>query len=175
MCREEYAKDIDRAVFPGCQGGPFMHLIAAKAVCFKENLTPMRRKLQKQIVANSKTLASTLTGNDFNLVSGGTDNHLMLCDLTNKGLTGKDAEAALGEAGITLNKNTVPYDKQSPFVTSGIRAGTPSVTIRGMRQAEMKLIGSLISDVVSNPGDKGVKEKVKSEVDGLCSKYPVYK
>ena len=174
MCREEYAKDIDRAVFPGCQGGPFMHIIAAKAVCFKENMTAGRRKAMQQIVANSRALAAELLDNDFNLVSGGTDNHLMLADLTGKGITGKDAEAALGEAGITVNKNTVPYDQQKPFVTSGIRIGTPSVTIRGMREAEMKQIGGWISEVVEKPADVKLKGRVRKEVSGLCARFKVF-
>jgi glycine hydroxymethyltransferase len=175
MCKDEYARDIDRAVFPGCQGGPFMNVIAAKAVCFKENMTAQRKKVIAQVVANSKALAQTLSGNAFDLVSGGTDNHLMLVDLTNKGLTGKDAESALQEAGITLNKNTVPYDSQKPFVTSGVRIGTPSVTVRGMREPEIKLIGGWISEVVANPHDDKIKAKVKSEVNDLTAKYPVYK
>jgi len=175
MCKQEYAKDIDRAVFPGCQGGPFMQQIAAKAVCFKENLSPERRKLNTQIVSNAAVLAQSLVNEDFNLVSGGTDNHLMLADLTNKKITGKEAEAALQEAGITLNKNTVPFDSQSPFVTSGVRIGTPSVTMRGMCEDEMKTIASLIAEVVSNPGDAGVKEDVKSRADELCSRFQIYK
>ncbi|MFH1055134.1 MAG: serine hydroxymethyltransferase [Candidatus Altiarchaeota archaeon] len=174
MCKQQYAEILDKAVFPGVQGGPFMHLIAAKAVCFKENLTEERRRLQKQIVLNSKALASTLLEKGLNLVSGGTDNHLMLADLSNKGVTGKDAEAALGEAGITLNKNTVPYDTQKPFIASGIRIGSPSVTIRGMREAEMRQIGGWISEVVSTPTDAKLKEKVKTEANRLCKKFPIY-
>jgi glycine hydroxymethyltransferase len=174
MCKEQFAKDIDRAVFPGSQGGPIMSQIAAKAVCFKENLTLERRKVNEEIVKNSKALAETLLKNGFNLVSGGTDNHLMLSDLTNKKVTGKDAEAALGEAGITVNKNTVPYDKEKPFVTSGIRIGTPCVTIRGMKEAEMKQIAGWISDVVAKPQDAAVKSNVKKEATSLCSRFPVY-
>lgn len=175
MCREKYAKDIDRAVFPGNQGGPFMNVIAAKAVCFKENLTPERKKVHEQIVKNSRTLASTLIAQGFNLVSGGTDNHLMLTDISNKGITGKEAEAALGEAGITVNKNTVPYDKQSPFITSGIRIGTPSVTLRGMKEQEMKKIGTWISEVVAGPQDALAKERVKKEAAALCASFPIYR
>ncbi|MBU0762979.1 MAG: serine hydroxymethyltransferase [Candidatus Altiarchaeota archaeon] len=175
MCKEEYAKDIDRAVFPGTQGGPFMNVIAAKAVCFKENLTQKRRNMNAQIVKNAKSLANKLTTIGFNLVSGGTDNHLMLADLTNKNLTGKDAEAALQAAGITLNKNTVPYDKQSPFVTSGVRIGTPCVTVRGMNEGDMDKIATWISDVIENPSDENMRSKIKSEVAELCAKYPVYK
>jgi glycine hydroxymethyltransferase len=175
MCRQEFAKDIDRAVFPGCQGGPFMHMIAAKAVCFKENLTPERKKLNEAIVRNAKAMASKLASFGFNLVSGGTDNHLMLVDLSGKGITGKDAEAALQEAGITLNKNTVPYDRQSPFVTSGVRIGTPCVTARGMGEADMHAIASWIDSVVSNPNDAAVKARVRAEAEALCKRHPVYK
>jgi glycine hydroxymethyltransferase len=174
MCRKEFAQQVDKAVFPGSQGGPFMHIIAAKAVCFRENMSPERRKANHQIVANSKALAAKLSSEGFNLVSGGTDNHLMLADLTAKGVTGKDAEAALQEAGITLNKNTVPYDKQPPFVTSGVRIGTPCVTVRGMREPEMGMIGSWINRVVSNPGDAALKAKVRAEAEALCKKFPVY-
>ncbi len=174
MCRQEFAKDVDRAVFPGCQGGPFMNMIAAKAVCFKENLTPERRRLNEHIVKNSKALAAKLVHYGFNLVSGGTDNHLMLVDLSSKNITGKDAEAALQEAGITLNKNTVPYDKQSPFVTSGVRIGTPCVTARGMGEKDMNAIASWINSIVSNPGDGGLKSRVRAEADALCKRYPVY-
>jgi glycine hydroxymethyltransferase len=175
MCKEQYAKDIDRAVFPGMQGGPIMNIIAAKAVCFKENLTPERRRIHEQIVRNSKALAETMLKGGFDLVSGGTDNHLMLCDLTNKKITGKDAEAALGEASVTVNKNTVPYDKEKPFVTSGIRVGTPCVTIRGMREAEMRSIGGWIGEVVVNPADSKAKAKVRAEAGALCAKFPVYR
>jgi glycine hydroxymethyltransferase len=175
MCKKEYAQQIDKAVFPGNQGGPFMHIIAAKAVCFKENMTEARRRVQRQIVANSKALASELTGKGFNLISGGTDNHLMLADLTSKGITGKDAEAALGLAGITLNKNTVPYDKQPPFVTSGIRIGTPCVTIRGMKEEQMRQIGAWISDIIAKPQDAAVRERVKKEAEALTRKFQIYK
>jgi len=175
MCKSEHAPAIDKAVFPGTQGGPFMHIIAAKAVCFKENLTDERRRVHKQIVLNSKALAAELLNRGFNLVSGGTDNHLMLADLSNKNVTGKDAEDALSQAGITLNKNSVPYDKQKPFITSGIRIGTPCVTIRGMKEPEMKQISGWISEVVEKPQDAALKEKIHREVDSLCTKYPVYK
>jgi glycine hydroxymethyltransferase len=174
MCKEEYAKDIDRAVFPGCQGGPFMNVIAAKAVCFRENLSPERKKLNEKIVSNAKVMASKLKELGFNLVSGGTDNHLILSDLSNKGITGKDAEASLQAAGITLNKNAVPYDTQSPFVTSGVRIGTPSVTIRGMGELEMERIASWISEVISAPSDESVRLRVKSSAEDLCKKYPIY-
>ncbi|MBD3261930.1 MAG: aminotransferase class I/II-fold pyridoxal phosphate-dependent enzyme [Candidatus Altiarchaeales archaeon] len=173
MCREEYAKDIDRAVFPGCQGGPFMQQIAAKAVCFKENLAKERRELNQQVADNAKALAEELLGYDFNLVSGGTDNHLMLADLSNKNITGKDAEKALGESGITLNKNTVPYDTQSPFVTSGIRIGTPCVTARGMKQPQMKQIADMINEAVTTPSAETIN-KVRDRACDLTSQFPVY-
>ena len=151
-----------------------MHIIAGKAVAFKEAMEPPWKKMQKQIVVNAKTLAGRLIKDDFNLVSGGTDNHLMLADLTNKALTGKEAEAHLGEAAITLNKNTVPYDKQSPFITSGIRIGTPCVTMRGMQEEQMKSIGGWINDVIAKPS-KTVKDRVMGEVEALCDEYPIYR
>jgi len=175
MCKQEFSKDIDRAVFPGSQGGPFMNVIAAKAVCLAENLEDGRRKMMAQVVENSKALAKTLLEGGFKLVSGGTDNHLMLCDLSELDVSGKQAEAALSDAGITLNKNTVPYDKQSPFVTSGIRIGTPSVTARGMGVSEMERIGEWILEVVGNLDDENTKSRVRSEVESLVAKYPVYR
>jgi glycine hydroxymethyltransferase len=174
MCREEYAKDLDKAVFPGIQGGPFMHLIAAKAVCFKENMTPERRRLQAQIVENAKALASSLIEHGFNLVSGGTDNHLMLLDLQNKGLTGKEVEEALNSSGITVNKNTIPFDPQKPFITSGLRIGTPCITIRGMTEPEMSEIGGMIAKVVENISEDSVRSEVKGMVSDLTSRFPVY-
>ena len=145
LCREKYAKDLDRSVFPGVQGGPLMHIIAAKAVCFKEAGEPAFKAYQQQIVANASRLAGALSSAGFRLVSGGTDNHLMLVDVFSKGITGKVAEAALGKAGITVNKNAIPFDKNPPMVASGVRIGTPAVTSRGMREAEMDLIGELIA------------------------------
>src|SRR6476659_6722377 len=144
ICRQQYAKDLDRTVFPGIQGGPLMHIIAAKAVCFKEAMEPAFADYQKQIVANAQRLASALSAQGFRLVSGGTDNHLMLVDVFSKGITGKAAEAALGRAGITVNKNAMPFDQKPPMVASGIRIGTPAITTRGMREAEMEQIGELI-------------------------------
>src|ERR1041385_3157744 len=144
MCREQYAKDLDRAVFPGIQGGPLMHIIAAKAVCFKEALQPSFAEYQRQIVANAARLANAISSHGFRLVSGGTDNHLMLVDVFSKGLTGKIAEAALGKAGITVNKNAIPFDQNPPMVASGIRVGTPAITTRGLREAEMDVVGELI-------------------------------
>ena len=174
MCRGEYAQAIDKSVFPGIQGGPFMHLIAARAVAFREAMKPEWKRMQENIVANSKTLASKMLELGFDLVSGGTDNHLMLADLRSKNLTGTVAEAALGEAGITLNKNTIPYDPEKPFVTSGVRIGTPCVTIRGMGGSEMDLIAGWINDVLNSPEDASVKKRVLDEVKVLCGKYPVY-
>jgi glycine hydroxymethyltransferase len=174
LCREQYAKDLDRAVFPGIQGGPLMHIIAAKAVCFKEALAPAFAEYQRQIVANAARLASSLSGHGFRLVSGGTDNHLMLVDVFSKGLTGKVAEAALGKAGITVNKNAIPFDQNPPMVASGIRVGTPAITTRGMRENEMDLIGDLIARVLASPDDDRVLSTVKGEVERLCKRFPLY-
>lgn len=175
MCREEFAKDIDRTVFPGIQGGPFMHLIAGKAVAFKEALSSEWRDSQHQIVANAKVLASELLSHGFELSSGGTDNHLMLLDLREKQYTGKDAEFALNSSGVTVNKNTIPFDTRPPFVTSGIRVGTPYVTFRGMGEDEMKVIGSLITHVLEDPGDESVRDDVRRQAKELCQKFPLYK
>ena len=153
LCREQYAKDLDKALFPGVQGGPLMHIIAAKAVCFKEALEPSFADYQRQIVANAARLAAALTAHGFRLVSGGTDNHLMLVDTFSKGVTGKAAEAALGKAGITVNKNAIPFDKNPPMVASGIRVGTPAATTRGMREPEMDLIAGLIARALAAPDD----------------------
>jgi glycine hydroxymethyltransferase len=174
LCRQRYAKDLDRAVFPGVQGGPLMHIIAAKAVCFKEAMDPSFADYQRQIVANAQRLAAVISSHGFRLVSGGTDNHLMLVDVFSKGLTGKVAEAALGMAGITVNKNAIPFDQNPPMVASGIRIGTPAVTTRGMREAEMDQIGELIARVLSAPDDERALGVVKSEVERLCRKFPLY-
>jgi len=174
MCMEKYANAIDKAVFPCIQGGPFMHAIAAKAVCFKEALTDEFKEYAKQIVKNSKKLAEILMDNGFDLVSGGTDNHLILVDLRNKNITGREAEIALQEAGITLNKNTVPFDEQKPWITSGIRIGTPSVTTRGMKEKEMELIAEFITRVIENIDDRNVRKKVREEVIELCEQFPLY-
>jgi glycine hydroxymethyltransferase len=174
MCREEHASSLDKSVFPGVQGGPFMHSIAAKAVAFKEALSVEWKDYQARIVRNAAALASGLSERGFRIVSGGTDNHLMLVDLTNRGITGRDAEIALGEAGITLNKNTIPFDKQKPFIASGVRIGSPCVSFRGMREGEMSLIADLISRVLERPGDAGVKSDVRSKVRGLCERFPLY-
>src|SRR5712691_11891079 len=174
LCREQYAKDLDRALFPGVQGGPLMHIIAAKAVCFKEAMEPSFAAYQRQIVANAARLASSLSGHGFRLVSGGTDNHLMLVDVFSKGLTGKVAEAALGKAGITVNKNAIPFDQNPPMVASGIRIGTPAVTTRGMREADMEIVGELISRVLQTPDDDHALGMIRAEVEGMCRKFPLY-
>ncbi len=174
LCRGKYAKDLDRAVFPGVQGGPLMHIIAAKAVCFKEAMEPSFAEYQRQIAANAKRLAASISGHGFRLVSGGTDNHLMLVDVFSKGLTGKVAEAALGKASITVNKNAIPFDQNPPMVASGIRVGTPAITTRGMREAEMDQIGDLIARVLSSPEDDRTLATVKSEVERLCRRFPLY-
>ena len=174
LCRAEFAKDLDRAVFPGVQGGPLMHVIAAKAVCFKEALTPAFRRYQQQIVKNAAALAAGLSAAGFRLVSGGTDNHLMLVDVFSKGLTGKVAEAALGRAGITVNKNAIPFDQNPPMVASGIRVGTPAVTTRGMGEAEMRQIAALIAQVLDAPEDEATSRAVRADVMALCAKFPLY-
>ncbi len=174
LCRAEFAKDLDRTVFPGIQGGPLMHVIAAKAVCFKEAMEPAFVDYQKQIVANAQRLAASLSSAGFRLVSGGTDNHLMLVDVFSRGITGKVAEAALGKAGITVNKNAIPFDKNPPMVASGIRVGTPAITSRGMREPEMDRIAELIARVLASPDDDAVLGRVKVEVEALCRKFPLY-
>jgi glycine hydroxymethyltransferase len=173
LCREQYAKAIDKAIFPGTQGGPLMHVIAAKAVCFKEALSPEFGEYQKRIISNAAALAKSLSGNGVRLVSGGTDNHLMLVDLTKKGITGKDLEAMLGRANITVNKNAIPFDTQSPFITSGVRLGTPAVTSRGMDENDMNEIGSLISGIID--GGEAAVEETKQRVLALCARRPLYK
>jgi glycine hydroxymethyltransferase len=174
LCRAQYAKDLDRVVFPGVQGGPLMHVIAAKAVCFKEALEPSFRAYQQQIVKNAAALAAALAEEGFRLVSGGTDNHLMLVDVVSKGLTGKVAEAALGRAGITVNKNAIPFDQHPPMVASGIRVGTPAVTTRGLQEDEMRLIARWFGRVLAAPDDGAVARTVRSEVEGLCQRFPLY-
>jgi glycine hydroxymethyltransferase len=174
LCREQYAKDLDRTVFPGVQGGPLMHIIAAKAVCFKEAAEPSFKEYQRQIVSNAHRLATVLASAGFRLVSGGTDNHLMLVDVFSKGITGKAAEAALGKAGITVNKNAIPFDTNPPMVASGIRVGTPAVTTRGMREAEMEIVGDLITRALKTPDDDRALAMVRAEVETLCRKFPLY-
>jgi glycine hydroxymethyltransferase len=174
LCREQYAKEVDKALFPGVQGGPLMHIIAAKAVCFKEAMEPSFVAYQKQTLANAQALARALVRNGFRLVSGGTDNHLMLVDVFSKGVTGKVAEASLGKAGITVNKNAIPFDQNPPMVASGIRVGTPALTTRGMRETEMEQIGALIARVLAAPDDDRVIRMVKTEVEQLCRQFPLY-
>ncbi len=174
LCREQYAKDVDRTVFPGIQGGPLMHIIAAKAVCLKEAAEPAFAEYQRQIAKNAQTLAGVLSSSGFRLVSGGTDTHLMLVDVFSRGITGKVAEAALGKAGITVNKNAIPFDQNPPMVASGIRIGTPAVTTRGMREPEMQIVGELITRALATPGDDKALGMIRSEVEVLCRKFPLY-
>ena len=174
LCRGEFAKDIDRAVFPGVQGGPLMHVIAGKAVCFKEAASAAFRTYQQQVVRNAARLASGLASAGFRIVSGGTDNHLALVDVFSKGLTGKVAEAALGRASITVNKNAIPFDQQPPMTASGIRVGTPAVTTRGLQEPEMDEVASLMARVLDAPEDGSVARAVQSDVEALCQKFPLY-
>ena len=172
LCKEEYAKAIDKAIFPGTQGGPLMHVISAKAVCFGEALKPEFKEYQKQIVKNASVLANELSKLGFNLVSGGTDNHLILIDLRNKGITGKELEERLDSIGITVNKNAVPFDTEKPMITSGIRIGTPAVTTRGFKEEDMIKIAELINMTVEEYDGK--KEEIRKEVSNICAKYPLY-
>lgn len=174
MCREELAQAIDRAVFPGIQGGPMMHTIAAKAVAFREAMTPEFKRYQEQIVRNAAALAGRLIENGFDLVSGGTDNHLMLVKLLKENITGKEADEALESAGIALNKNMIPFDPRTPFVTSGIRIGTPAVTTRGMKENEMREIADLITEVIRDIRNPATIESVRSRVRALCERFPLY-
>jgi len=174
MCREQYAKKLDSAVFPGMQGGPLMHIIAAKAVAFAEALKPEFKTYQHEIVSNAKFLAEKLSEKGFRLVSGGTDNHLMLVDLTSKGVTGKEAQIALDRAGITVNRNSIPFEKLSPMVTSGIRIGTPAATTRGFGHAEMAMIADWIDRVVAHINDDATIAKVRAEITELCRAKPLY-
>jgi len=173
LCKEKYAKEINRAVFPGLQGGPLMHVIAGKAVCLKEALSPEFKEYQKQIVKNAKVLCESLKAQGFEIVSGGTDNHMMLVDLTNKGITGKDAQHMLDEVMITVNKNGIPFDTLSPAVTSGIRIGTPAVTSRGMKEDEMREIATLIGMTLNGDFEKN-KEAVRERVAQLTARFPLY-
>lgn len=176
LCREEFAADVNRRVFPGVQGGPLVHIIAAKAVAFGEALQPSFKEYQQQILNNAQVLAKTLQDEGLRIVSGGTDNHLMLVDvfLDGKGITGKEAEKALEAVHITVNKNTIPFDQNKPFVTSGIRLGTPALTTRGMKEADMEIIGKLIAAVIHEPNSEEVKTKVKQSVAELTAKFPMY-
>lgn len=174
LCKEEHAKAIDKAVFPGLQGGPLMHVIAAKAVAFKEALSPEFKAYQEQVVKNAATLGKALMDRGIDLVSGGTDTHLLLVDLRSRNITGKDAEFRLDEIGVTVNKNTIPFDPQSPFVTSGIRIGTPAVTTRGFKEAEMEAIADIIDVALSDAYESKIEE-LRAKVKELCDKAPLYK
>jgi glycine hydroxymethyltransferase len=176
LCKEEFAKDVDRRVFPGVQGGPLVHIIAAKAVSFGEALREDFKTYQQQIIANAKVLADTLSNAGLRLVSGGTDNHLLLVDvfMDGKGITGKAAEKALDDVHITVNKNTIPFDTQKPFVASGIRLGTPALTTRGMKEDEMRKIGALIAAVIEDPESESRKEKVRRDVAEITAGFPMY-
>ncbi len=174
MCNEAFAKVLNSRVFPGSQGGPLMHIIAAKAVAFKEALEPEFKDYQLQIVKNAKALAGAMMDKGLRLVSGGTDNHLMLIDLTSKGVTGKDVQIALDKAGITTNKNGIPFDTQGPMVTSGIRVGTPALTTRGMKEKEMEKIAHLITHIIDDVNNEDRIKEVRKEVDSLCERFPLY-
>jgi glycine hydroxymethyltransferase len=175
LATEEHAKAIDKQIFPGIQGGPLMHVIAAKAVAFGEALLPEFKDYAARVIANARALGEGLAERGFTLVSGGTDNHLLLVDLRSKGVTGKEAEKSLDRAGITVNKNTVPGETESPFVTSGIRIGTPALTTRGFGEAEMRRIAVLIDEVVQSRSDSAVEQRVRAEVAEICSHYPIYR
>jgi len=174
MCMEKFAKAVDKAIFPGIQGGPLVHVIAAKAVSFKEALMPEFKDYQRQVVKNAKALARRLTADGFRIVSGTTENHLMLVDLTPKNITGKDAEIALDAAGITCNKNSIPYDQKPPVTTSGIRLGTPIVTTRGMREPEMKVVGDLICEALANTNAPDKLAALKERTKAFCNKFPMF-
>jgi glycine hydroxymethyltransferase len=173
LCKEEHAKLINKAVFPGIQGGPLMHIIAAKAVCFKEALSDEFKAYQTQIIKNAAELCKQLMSKGINIVSGGTDNHLMLVDLTSLNITGKEAEKLLDEVGITVNKNTIPFEKTSPFITSGIRIGTPAVTSRGFKEEDMAIIADLIYKTLTD--FENSKDEIRIGVKALCDKYPLYR
>jgi glycine hydroxymethyltransferase len=174
LCRSQFAKDIDRSLFPGVQGGPLMHVIAGKAVCFKEALSESFRTYQLQVVKNASRLAARLAAAGLRIVSGGTDNHLVLVDVFSRGLTGKVAEAALGRASITVNKNAIPFDQQPPMTASGIRVGTPAVTTRGLGEAEMDIVAGFFARVLAAPDDESTLRAVRSDVEALCRKFPLY-
>ncbi|HYV04509.1 MAG TPA: serine hydroxymethyltransferase [Blastocatellia bacterium] len=174
MCREQFQKEVDRAVFPTIQGGPLMHVVAAKAVCFKEAMEPGFKDYQRQVIANARVLADELSNAGFKIVSGGTDNHLMLVNVFVRGLTGSQAEKALERSAITVNKNAIPFDTQPPMKASGIRVGTPALTTRGMKEQDMKLIAGFISEVLGAPEDEGVQKTIRERVKDLCERFPIY-
>jgi glycine hydroxymethyltransferase len=174
LSEEQYGRAIDKGLFPGTQGGPLMHTIAAKAVCFEEALRPEFRGYQSQVVKNARTLAEELMGYGFDLISGGTDNHLVLMDLSARGISGLDAERALAQAGVAVNKNVVPFDKRGPQVTSGLRVGTPALTTRGMKEPEMKAIADIIKRVLENSRSEKVIQDARGQVSDLCKRFPIY-
>ena len=174
LSKAEFAAAIDKVVFPGMQGGPLMHIIAAKAICFQEAMQPEFRDYAKQVVANAKVLAETLAAEGFRIISGGTDTHVMLVDVFSKGMLGSEAEKALGEAGITVNKNAIPFDVNPPLKPSGIRIGTPALTTRGMKETEMRQVGRWIADALLHRTDAGVLDRIRKEVLGLCEAFPLY-
>jgi glycine hydroxymethyltransferase len=173
LCRERFAQELDRQVFPGLQGGPLMHTIAAKAVCFREALQPAFQQYSRDILRNAQTLARILVEGGLRLVSGGTDNHLMLVDLTPFNTTGRDAATALEKAGITVNKNAIPFDPKPPAVTSGVRLGTPAITTRGLRESETAQLAEWILDVLKHPGDEARQQSIRAEVATLCRRFPI--
>ncbi|MEK7678987.1 MAG: serine hydroxymethyltransferase, partial [Deltaproteobacteria bacterium] len=175
LCPNEFAQKVDKAVFPGSQGGPLMHIIAAKAVAFKEAMSDDFKTYQQQILKNAKALAAELDIRGLRIISGGTDTHLMLVDVKSIGLTGKEAEKVLGEVHITVNKNTIPFDTEKPFVTSGIRIGTPAITSRGMKEPEMKEIGDLIAEALKHPQDAHLKEELAAAAKKICERFPLYR
>jgi glycine hydroxymethyltransferase len=174
MCREEFAKELDRAVFPTVQGGPLMHVVAAKAVCFKEALGDDFKEYQRQVIRNAKALAIGLGEEGFRVVSGGTDNHLMLVNVFVRGITGAQAEKALERAGITVNKNAIPFDTQPPLKASGIRIGTPALTTRGMKETEMRQIAGWIGEALGAPEDESLHAAIRERVKSLCQQFPIY-
>jgi len=175
LCKSaEFGKQFNKAIFPGIQGGPLMHVIAGKAVAFKEALSDEFKEYQKQVIKNAAMLANTLTAKGFRIVSGGTDNHLMLVDLRTKNITGKEAEKLLDDVGITANKNTIPYEPLSPFVTSGIRLGSPALTTRGFKEDDMRKVAEIIALVLDHPNDEDSRKKATKMIAGLCAKYPIY-
>jgi glycine hydroxymethyltransferase len=174
LCRESFAKDLNRSVFPEMQGGPLVHVIAAKAVCFKAAATDEFQTYTRQVVRNAKALAAHIASRGYRIVSGGTDTHLMLVDVFSKGINGKQAEQALDKAGITVNKNTIPFDQNPPLTPSGIRIGTPALTTRGMKEAEMEAIGTWITEVLDSVTDESVQRRVRKSVQELCEKFPLY-
>jgi len=174
LCRGAFAKELDKLTFPGTQGGPLVHTIAAKAVCLKEAMEPSFKEYQRQVVANAQAMATAVASRGFRIVSGGTDNHLFLIEVHSRGITGKDAEQALDRAGITVNKNSIPFDPLPPMKAGGIRLGSPSVTTRGMKEAEMKLIGNWVAEVLQHVGDAGVEGKVREQVAQVAARFPIY-